>query len=239
MDAVKIIDLVREAALSLSAILNDNANRFTKDHISKLMPTTIQFMSAMSMATTKISSQEKEISLLSQKLESFERSPASSNTLHDVCDALAEMTERSERSKNVIMFNVPELNGNGSTSTDMAEEKKQVSDILDSSNIPITQGILRVQRLGQRQDNKIRPIKVTFENGDDAKNLLFRRKKFPPSIKIKQDHTIMQRNYLRELWNEVENRRRNGEANLSVKFINGTPKIVANKMTARESNTTS
>jgi hypothetical protein len=227
MNAEKIIDLVRDAACLLSGIINDNANKFTKDHISKLMPATIEFMSAMSMATAKLSSQEKEISLLTQQLESFARTPASTNTLQ-VCDTLAEMTERSERSKNAKMFNVPEINKNDSTSNYMSEEKKQIDKILDSSDLPITQGILRVQRIGQRQENKTRPIKIVFENSDDAKNVIFGKKKFPPNIKIKQDYTIMQRNHLRELWNEVT-RKKNGEANIFVKLINGTPKIVANK----------
>jgi hypothetical protein len=226
MDSTQIIELVKSAALSLSAIVNDNANKFTKDQISKLMPTTIEFMSAMSLATAKISSQEKEIALLTQRLDSVERSPNGNSTLQ-VCNALAELAERTERAKNIIMFNVPELNTTGPSY--ISEEKKQIDDIISESEIPLTHNIIRFQRLGQRNEKKIRPIKITLNSSDDAKSLIYGKKKFPPNIKIKQDYTIMQRNHLRELWSEVESRKGKGEDNISIKFFNDTPRIVANR----------
>jgi hypothetical protein len=51
--AEEIIALVRSAALALSEVINEPANRFTKEHIAKIMPITIEFMSAVSTAAAK------------------------------------------------------------------------------------------------------------------------------------------------------------------------------------------
>jgi hypothetical protein len=125
------------------------------------------------------------------------------------------------------VFNVPESTKAGSDY--ITEDKKQIVDIINSSDIQVAHSIVRIQRLGQRQDNRVRPIKITFENSVDAKNLIYEKNKFPPNIKLKRDYTIMQRNHLRELWSQVEARKTKGDDNISVKFFNGTPKIVANR----------
>jgi hypothetical protein len=228
MDYQEIISMVKKAANSLSDTINEQG-KFTKEHISKLMPITIEFMSAMSMASAKLAAQETEISMLRDRIDKLEaQNPNSTKTNDIICETLAELAERDERSRNIIMFNVPELDDKTPKSDYPAQEKKQVSDLIDNVECKRSGGIIRVHRLGLRQKDKMRPIKVVFDNSVDPREIIYSKRALPPSIQVKPDYTVKQRNNQKALWTEIEARKSRGEENLGIKFVNGTPKIVVN-----------
>lgn len=228
MNSEQLISIVKRAALGLSNIINEPNNKFTKDQIAKLMPITVEFMSAMSLATSKIASQETEITHLGRQLEKSEESKRSPDGSADsICQALAELNDRNARSKNVIVQNVPEadkiLSLNDQNIEDRAKMEKMFENVAELQTIKPT----KIFRLGMRKDEKMRPLKVIFEDSGEAAAVMSGRSRFPKGIKVKRDLTVMQRGELQRLWEEVDRRKRNGEDNITVKFINAKPKIVA------------
>jgi hypothetical protein len=225
MDAHEILDLVKAAAHALSQTVMDSANKFTKDQIAKVMPISIDFMAAMSLATAKLVSQEGEIARLKDRIE-FNKTANSSSRAIDICDTLAELGERDMRSKNVIMFDVPEAGLDVPVSEHIAEDRKKVAEIIQHVEVLSPEKVVRLQRLGTRQKDKTRPLKITFVTGEDAKAVLYNKSRLPKSIKVKQDYTDIQREHIRKTWSELERRKANGEENIVIKYINGAPKIV-------------
>lgn len=60
----------------------------------------------------------------------------------------------------------------------------------------------------------------------NAIEVLRNKFKLTKPTKIQPDQTVMQREYLKYLRDELERRTRNGETDLTIKYIYGQPKIV-------------
>jgi hypothetical protein len=224
MDVLEIITKVKDAACTLSQMMQDNS-KFTRELIGKVTPISNEYMAAMSIATAKIASQDTEIRYLKERLASLE-SKAPSNETMDVCDTLTELTERNTRSRNILLFNVPEVESNETGHSQNEDDTARTTELIHSvetfANIPIH----KVQRLGMKQKNKIRPVKVILGHSEDARTILFNKFKLPKEIRVKQDLTQLQRSQLKSKWDELEIRKKKGEGDLAVRFVNGAPKIV-------------
>jgi len=118
-----------------------------------------------------------------------------------------------------------------------------VSNVIDSI---ITGGNIRpskVIRLGIYDKNNPRPIKALFSTPADVFEILKSKRKLlslqlPSTIGISTDRTLYQRNYMKKLRDELESRRTNGEIDLIIKYIRGTPTIATkdNRSNARAGN---
>ncbi|KAJ2948025.1 hypothetical protein O0L34_g5351 [Tuta absoluta] len=138
---------------------------------------------------------------------------------------VAEIAERETRSSNVIMFGVPELIAETDVGVRKRHDLEQVVNSLQC--IPESEKPVAIIRLGKpKQDLSPRPVKVIFANKRPAKNILKNGKKLPASIKVKNDLTPYQREYLKNLRVELDQRTSNGELNLTIKYVGNTPKIV-------------
>lgn len=139
---------------------------------------------------------------------------------------ISEIRDRNLRASNVIMYNVPE-----STCQILhekaAEDKGKVDEIVRmcSSN-PVE--IKSVIRLGKSSHDKSRPLKVVFKNEADAIEVLRNKKNLPASVpvRINNDLTPMQREYLNSLRNQLQERIGKGERDLTIRYIRGSPAIV-------------
>lgn len=146
---------------------------------------------------------------------------------------IGEVGERNIRASNLIFYNVPESNADNAVDR-VAHDSNLVSNVINSfinggSIIPS-----KVIRLGIRSQNKLRPIKAVFSTPADAFEILKSKKKLlsvqpPSSIVISSDRTLYQRDYMKKLRDELESRRANGENDLIIKYIRGTPAIVTKK----------
>lgn len=155
---------------------------------------------------------------------------------------IGEVGERNIRLSNLIFYNVPESNLDNAVGR-VNHDSNLVINIIDSI---ITDGNIRpsiVIRLGIHGKNNPRPIKAVFSTPADVFEILKSKKKFlslqPPStIGISSDRTLYQRNSMKKLRNELESRRTNGEIDLIIKYIRGTPTIVTkdNRSNARNGN---
>lgn len=144
------------------------------------------------------------------------------------------MSERSRRLvDNVIIYNVPE--GNQRNPDD---KKSHVLDIVTRIhtilNLPLPD-IISFFRLG-KSGKKDRPIKFVFTDVGNAMKL---QKRFSAEelaqaddrfseILTSRDRTQKERLLLNKLRQILDRRTKAGESNLTIKYVNGIPKIVNN-----------
>jgi hypothetical protein len=210
---------------SLNETIN-NESKFSKDNVRKISPFHDSMMSLLGEMAVHIGIQEGEISALKTvPIRTHEQTPEKYEERY-ICDAISEMADRSARAPNLIFLNVPEGEPNLSPSDRAANDKQQVMQLVDSVESDSSGELIRVHRLGPRRDDGCRPLKVIFRSASVATSILYKKFKLPSTIKVKQDLTEFQRRQLKGLWDEVDRRRNEGETNLTVKFINSTPRIV-------------
>lgn len=144
-----------------------------------------------------------------------------------------EVAERNIRASNLLFYNIPESNSDNINDR-ISHDSNIVNNTIDS--IIIGDSIIRptkLIRLGIRGQNKTRPIKAIFSSPIDAFEILKLKKKLlsqnPPSTYgISSDRTLYQRNYMKNLREELETRRLNNEeTDLIIKYVRGTPTIVS------------
>ena len=90
-------------------------------------------------------------------------------------------------------------------------------------------GNFKCFRLGKHSKDVCRPLKVTFSNPEIVIHYLSKRhilKDQFNKISMSADRTLKQREYLKQLRNEVSEKISNGH-NCRIKYLNGIPKIIS------------
>lgn len=80
-------------------------------------------------------------------------------------------------------------------------------------------------RLGKANNNKIRPVKIIFDNSQQALDVL-RSYKRSGRLYLNRDLTPRQQNYCFEIRSEFRNRINLGEKDIFLRYRNGFPSIV-------------
>lgn len=171
----------------------------------------------------------KQVPILQKRLFELEgevKKLKSKQSATECESTIGEIHEREKRSRNVIMFGVGE-----SSSEDPNErqqhDKKEITAILSKVASDISIERAPVIRLGKPNSNKPRPIKIILKSRESALEILRSQKKLMNSkIRIKSDLTPMQREYLRSLGEQLEERRKKGERDITIKYVRGVPKII-------------
>lgn len=138
----------------------------------------------------------------------------------------SEIADRIERSRNLLVYNIPE-NPSKDLQVRISHDESSISDIL--SDIEINAGNFKSIRLG-RPGTRPRPIKVIFNDASIASQCFKRRRNLnnESNIRFGADLTIMQREHIKAVYKELDDRKSKGENNIIVKFIRGVPRIVEN-----------
>lgn len=133
-------------------------------------------------------------------------------------EVIAEIQERNKRSRNVIMFNLPELGDDDLNSV------REVVTAVTNENLNIE----KIVRFGKKNKNGIRAIKVTFSRTEEADRVIRARKNNikDKKIFIQIDMTQRQRECSEKLRAEIVMRREKGERDIMLKYIQGVPRIV-------------
>ncbi|KAJ8727994.1 hypothetical protein PYW08_016379 [Mythimna loreyi] len=181
------------------------------------------------IAELKISSSatNTKVSALENELKNIKATPISQNTENTITyeDAMAEFQERQARSKNIILVGVPEAKGSNKEDRmkcDIHEVTKILKAILPECPEPNM-----IRRLGNYKPETVRHIKVFLPSPDLAKTIL--RNKAMINLdpyKIFSDQTPYQQKFIKNLKQELHLRTENGEKDLIIKYVNGTPKII-------------
>lgn len=185
-----------------------------KELKESLMDMRLGFNSALDKIKTEISSIKSDSSG-NQNVQT-----PSSHQVGSGDDVMHEISERQKRSCNLMIFNFPEKG----EQEDGNAAKALILD-LTSDNIPIKS----VSRIGRKNKNGYRSMRVTLHNAEDVRKVIRSKRNIDKSQKvfIDNDLTSQQRENLNNLKNEIKVRQQNGEQNLILKYVNGTPRIVS------------
>lgn len=148
------------------------------------------------------------------------------NTPHTVYEDLAaELHERALRSKNIVVVGIPE-DTNSDVLKMKEQDKQKLLNILHTIS-PDSPQPIKIYRLGKQISGKSRPIKVCFESESTVKYLLRNKTKIKnEKLRIYSDQTLLQKQYMSTLREQLAMRTDKGETNLTIKYIKGVPKII-------------
>lgn len=138
-----------------------------------------------------------------------------------VCEnLLVEMNQREIRAKNLLIHNIKEA--------DSKSDKNIIKRFLH--HIPIDVSQVKIQRIGKKDKNKTRMIKVIMQDKQtvidilkDYENL---KEHLPPDSFLTQDRTPAQINYRKLIIAEFDERKKNGEKDIQIKYIRNIPTII-------------
>lgn len=167
---------------------------------------------------------------ISQKLESIEKKLVNFDDVSSpvYTDKIAnEAVDRINRAKNVFIRGVPEAAGD--VQAKKSSDKMAVDLVLrtvESDAQPIT--FFRVGKPNQRFP---RMNKLVMPGEHDAKQILRNKGKLlensgTRNLTVIDDKTPVQLECLKILRTELDTRKRNGESNLTIRYVQGVPKIV-------------
>lgn len=132
-----------------------------------------------------------------------------------------EMSDRANRSHNVIMFNVKEL-----ASSSVGERIDHDNQIVSScmQKMGIKPADFKTIRVGK---SRPRLLKVIFTSKQMVSDCLKHQGALKDdNIRINVDLTTLQQRTLKELQQQLNARRADGEEDLVIRFVNGTHKII-------------
>ena len=138
-------------------------------------------------------------------------------------EIISESVERSFRSYNIILKNVPE--NSGRADVDMANN---ILEVIDNS-VTVAPG--NVFRLGKFKKGRPRLLKLRLKTVEMARLVMKKRNMLKGNENFKNvivgtDKTPQQLRYLKDLNSELELRRNEGASNLTIKYVNNVPQIV-------------
>lgn len=215
------ISLIRSNLTQINEIKTSTST--IKSEQNDLKKTVAQLQEQMSVGQHTIKLLESELQALK-----CNNQPATSMSENHILSSneglIKEMQDRQNREKNIILVGLPEQTITG------AEERilKDETDVLNittmvSKELPKPFKILRI---GKYSSERNRLIKVCYETSGPAKQLLRNKEKLPADIKIFSDQTPAQQKYLKNLKEELVRRQNNGDTELTIKYVNGTPSII-------------
>lgn len=130
-------------------------------------------------------------------------------------EIIDELNDRQKREKNLMIFNMPNRNN------DVESVKELLTKILSDPIIPTN-----IHRIGKSNRNGSKPVKVTLPSQADVLNVLKNKHKLKGhDVYIAADLTKKQREQEISVSMELKNRVKEGEKDLYIKYVQGTPKI--------------
>lgn len=141
---------------------------------------------------------------------------------------IQEISERQKRASNVLIFNIEESISQQPDER-MQHDKDAVKSLLDT--IPsVDSNVIHVTRLGNRTSaDKARPVRICFSDQQQALQVLKNKQKILSKnnkLRIRADETPMQREFMASLRAELKDKVDHGQADLTIKYVRGTPTIV-------------
>jgi hypothetical protein len=144
-----------------------------------------------------------------------------------------ELAERQRRSRNIIIYNLPECTSK-TLATKVEHDTNLVSILVDAFCNSDPNTSFKCHRIGKASANKTRPLRVVFRNQDSVINF---SSNFDQTavrtmdaklreVTFSRDRTPAERKHLNELRVLLKQRIDGGEENITIKFVNGVPSIV-------------
>lgn len=202
-----------------------------KNYVKNIVNTMDHIILEQEILKANLDNLKKGAEISDKKIKSLEsdivalKSTSTSNqiTLKNE-ELISEIQERNARAKNIVIVGIPQ--SKSSISIERYEHDKKEILKLTSTMYAECPEPEKIFRLGKPKTDGTRPLKVCHKSEEIAKTLLRNRSTKFENIKIFSDQTVGQRKYLQNLKIELQTRTTNGETDLHVKYVKGTPKIV-------------
>lgn len=177
----------------------------------------------------KSSSSEQKIKNLEDEIAQLRTNhPKSKGDIHipNQEQIIQEFQDRSDREKNLIVLGIEESSIENHEDR-QKHDKEKVFTVLKTI-VEDTPQPLKVIRLGKYKIGSTRLIKACFSSSDIPRKILRNKNSAnTKNIKVFADLTPAQQSHLKELRQQLASRQDQGETGLTIKYVNGVPKIVS------------
>lgn len=222
----------------LNVMLDKMSNLATKDEIKTVTDGIALVNSSLTNINKKLEeleprlkATEDRLDIIEERLDRLQAGPTSSGPE----SVIEELNDRSNRARNVLLFNITENKSNDVSvrvKHDNVIAGKLIAIVLPNQTIKF-----KTIRVGKPNRDKHRPLKVIFNDDTDARNFIthFAEEEVKKlddifaNISISRDRTVQERQYLKNLRSELDRRIKGGEKGLTIRYRNGIPVIVQNQ----------
>lgn len=147
--------------------------------------------------------------------------PRSFDMLHLQEIFCSENRNRDRRSRNLLIFGLPESTDDDTVERDLAATRKCLSAIPD-----LGLDSIRVTRIGAASPGKLRPLCVTLPQPADVFRVIGHRNLLPASVSVASDKSSGQRDYLKFLHERIDAHNNDHPDDiLRLKYSLGTPSV--------------
>lgn len=217
------VHLIRENTTQINEIKSSTSNIEMKQKSLNL--TVSQLEKQIFQGEQKIISLESDLNNL--KLSTVQPSASKSDNQSSSNEqVIKEIMDRNNREKNIVLAGLSEQTSTTAEERISGDERdilNVTSQVCQNPPKPI-----KIFRIGKYVPGKHRRVKVCFDTAITAKYFLRNKDKLPENVKIFSDQTPAQQQYLKSLKEELARRQNDGENELTIKYIHGTPTIVKN-----------
>ncbi|XP_063909845.1 uncharacterized protein LOC135127332 [Zophobas morio] len=227
------VKITRAKSRSIKVVCNTCNNNMAQYKDFKTLISSLQ--TEFTTAIEKLKEDfDTQLATLRSALHEDQRSP--SNQFEEIVN---EVMERQNRKQNLIIFGVeeqPQISTNNNNQRS-AIDKSAVENILQLVRPDADVSGIKIQRLGrfsqQNPGNKPRPIRVILNDEFEVQKFIRNAKVLKSNVNYNNitlsfDRTPKQNASYRQVKEQLGIRISNGETNLRIKYINGSPKIVSN-----------
>uniref|UniRef100_A0A2S2P2P4 Uncharacterized protein n=1 Tax=Schizaphis graminum TaxID=13262 RepID=A0A2S2P2P4_SCHGA len=185
--------------------------------------------------STQLITLSSKLASLTTKVETLKAKIESSNTKSSILvndTLISEMIDRQLRRNNVLLFNLPEALNDSSKSSSDSTTIQSILDFLNLKTKP--NSVTRLGKPSSSNTTKPRPVKLRFSDQKDIFELFSYQNKLKSNstwkdLRFSSDRTKQQQEHMSHHRQELHNRQSNGEQDLIIKYIKGTPKIINSK----------
>jgi hypothetical protein len=223
---LNVVNMIADASNLLSEVqlalfeASSSSIKTVKELATKLLPFTTNLSRTVSQIGVVTGKMEGELKIL----RSIPAGRTNVSGQESLMEAISELEERKEKSKNIILFNIPESTAS-TQSQKLKDDVELVTTALQRFEA-VRADKVAVSRLGKEMVDKTRPVKVVFSDREEARVVLRNNRLLGDGVRARADMTLKQREQLRTLWKEIEDRREKGEEDLTVRFFESVPRIV-------------
>lgn len=214
----------------LDAILSKLSSLATKTELSDGLNAIKQ---DLKVVTTKLKELEPRLAQVELEISTIKDGHAGGDQLCE--DVISECNDRNRRSRNVIVHNLTETNPASSAGESKAHDAKHIQSFFDHIHLNVQMTEVRHFRLGKRSRDKSRPLVICLPSESAALHIFknFKQDDVPDTLQgmsLSHDRTPRERKHLEQLRASLKSRLEAGEVNLTIKYINGSPKIVSKNL---------
>ncbi|XP_077255245.1 uncharacterized protein LOC143893584 [Temnothorax americanus] len=216
-------DLTDHLIGKIRAIIREEFTIFREELASLYRADIEQIAAEMQGLTEKVTEIENKIS------------SASASINHE--EIMEEISERERRSSNLIFYNIEESNSPSSSTDDGSNDLATAEEIIRKIR-PLNPPRIKIRRLGTFIQGHARPLRVSLPSRSDAIDILRGKNSYSGPVAIKQDLTKKQRDHFVCVKKRFESLKDTGVTDMTLRFINGVPKIVKASTNRRQKNAT-